>query len=140
MRRFRFSLDRVLEIRSSQERVAAAALAAANARLAASGDLVDGLMDDLRAVRQSLSEGSLAPGMAMPLEAGLRAGITKAVHERDQRREEVSRCQASWQEARRQKELLEKLRQSRLDDFVAAEQRQGQASLDEWAVHRHVRS
>jgi len=140
MSRFRFSLDRVLEIRSSQERVAAAALAAANARLAASGDLVEGLMDDLRSVRQSLSEGGLAPGMAMPLEAGLRVGIGNAVRERDRRREEVVRCQAAWQEARRQKELLEKLRRSRLDDFVAAEQRQGEASLDEWAVQRHVRA
>lgn len=140
MSRFRFSLDRVLEIRSSQERVAAAALAAANARLAASGDIVDGLMDDLRSVRQSLSEGGLAPGMAMPLEAGLRVGIGNAVLERDRTREEVVRCQAAWQEAQRQKELLGKLRRSRFDDFVAAEQRQGEASLDEWAVQRHVRA
>lgn len=140
MSRFRFSLDRVLEIRSSQERAAAAALASANARLSASGNVLDGLVDDLRSVRQSLSEGGLDPGMANPLETGLRVAIGRAVRERDLRQDEASRCRNEWQEARRQKELLEKLRQTRLDEFMLANQRIQDSSLDEWAVQRHVRT
>jgi flagellar export protein FliJ len=138
MSRFRFSLDRVLEIRTSQERAAAAALASANARLAASGSVLDGLVEDLRSVRQSVSEGGLDPGMANPLAVGLRVAIGKAVRDRDLSQDEASRCLTAWQEARRQKELLEKLRQTRLDEFVVASQRIQDASLDEWAVQRHV--
>jgi len=140
MSRFRFSLERVLEIRSSQERIAAAALAAANAKLAASGDILHGLMNDLRAVRQSLSEGGLPPAMAMQLEAGLRVGIGNAARESDRRREEVVRCEAAWREGQRKREFLEKLRRSRLDDFVAAEKRQVETCLDEWVVQRRVRA
>ncbi len=140
MSRFRFSLDRVLEIRSSQERAAAAAFATANSRLSASGERLDGLLDDLRSVRQSLSEGGLDPGMAVSLESGLRVAIVRTVREKDQRRGDADRCRTLWMEARRQKELLEKLRKTRLDEFVAVEQRVLDADLDEWAVQRHVRS
>lgn len=139
MSRFRFSLDRVLEIRASQERAAAAALASANARLAASGNALDGLLEDLRSVRQSLAEGGIDPGMANPLQSGIRMGITRAVKEQEQRRSEASQCRAAWQEARRRKDLLERLREARLGEFRAADQRAIDTSLDEWAVQRHVR-
>lgn len=139
MSRFRFSLDRVLEIRASQERAAAAALASANASVAASGSSLDGLLEDLRSVREALSDGNIDPAMANSLQSGLRIGIARAAQERERRLAEASRCRTAWQESRRQKELLEKLRETRLGEFRAAEQRSSDSSLDEWAVQRHVR-
>lgn len=136
MGRFRFSLERVLEVRASQEDAAAAALAAANGKLASCRRVLEGTLEDLRHLQVSSSDGALDPSLAHRIAAGLRQRIVGGRLEMESIHTEVSRAADQWREACRRKELLEKLRESRLRDHQRAEQRSQELALDEWAVQR----
>ena len=136
MGRFRFSLERVLEVRTSQEREAAAALAAANRRLLEAESAIDGILDEMRGVRQARSDGSMEPSLAAALERSLASGVRRVSLDLERLRTEDSRFQILWQQAQRSKELIEKLRSRRYEEHQRLERHQADAALDEWAVQR----
>lgn len=137
MSRFRFSLERVLEIRDSQEKSAAAALAAASGRLAEAESTVDRLLEGIQSTRQRRFDGAMDPALAGAMESSMATAARAAVRDRDLKRGEIERLRGEWQEARRLKDLVEKLRVRQFEEHRRAEQRKAETALDEWAVqHR----
>lgn len=136
MGRFRFSLERVLEVRASQESAAAARLALANAQLSSCRTDLEGTLGDLRALQEDASRGSVDPSLAHRIASGLRQRISSTRREAEGRQLEVSKAADSWREACRRKDLLEKLRKARHGEHQRVQQRLQELALDEWAVQR----
>jgi flagellar export protein FliJ len=136
MGRFQFSLERVLEIRTSQESAAAARLAAANAQLSSCRTNLEGTLGDLRALQEDASRGSVDPSLAHRIASGLRQRISSTRREAEVKQLEVSKAADSWRHACRQKDLLEKLREARHSEHQRVQQRIQELALDEWAVQR----
>ena len=137
MGRFRFTLDRVLQVRISQERAAATALAQANQELANLRNRLKASLEGSRRVLEQVTGGEMDSGLAWSLRSGLQLEVTRVHSAMEVQQAKVTECTAAWQQARRQLELLEKLRESRFREHQRSEQLNQERSLDEWVIQSH---
>lgn len=137
MGRFRFTLERVLQVRVSQERAAATALAQANQELANLRNRLEASLEGSRRVVEQVSEGVMDSSLAWSLKSGLQLEITRVHRAMEAQQTKVSECTTTWQQARRQLELLEKLREARFKEYQRSEQLNQERSLDEWVIQSH---
>lgn len=138
MPRFRFRLQKVLEYRGTiEERAKDAYLEARVARLACE--------QEIGALRDQRRRYLLEPVHGLEGFRSLEILLSKLDDDErhlltildDLQRDEESRRQ-DWLAAKRDLEVLEKLRQKALDDWTLTETRREQAELDEWSALRRA--
>lgn len=143
-RRFVFSLQTLLRVRTVREREAQRRLAARQAEIAQLDAADREAFAAIRAEQQSLLALQQGVTRALDLARGRAwiAQLQSQIAQRARMREELSMALAQIRqellEARKQTRMLEKLRERRFADYVAEHQRHGRQSDEEVArrVHR----
>jgi flagellar FliJ protein len=140
---FRFSLQPILKLRASLERLEQLRLLAIAALIARVCEEIAALEVESRDARQSLQE-RLAAGMAgaeIHYEAmceKLRADRKKALEAQLEGLEgRQERQRLAFQAARQKREILENLRQRRWEDYRREQARREQKAIDELFLLRH---
>ncbi len=140
MRRFRFSLQTLLELRESREREARRRVAAQNAAIAQL-DHLDRLTASEITRQQATLLAAQRSGSLEPLSlqrghawiAHLRKTIAQRSAQRDALKAELGALQAAWHAARRDARAVQKLRERRYSRHLKERQRHDQAVADDLA-------
>lgn len=139
MKRFRFRLDRVLQLRENAEDEAARAVAAARS------DAEAAAAEASAAERALLHAVAQASEMAQATTAGVlavmrfslenaRTRTRLAAEARLQAEQQLERALAAWQVARADRQALDKLKTQRHEAWVADANRAEQADIDDVAL------
>ena len=147
MKRFRFRLKRLQELRTLEEERAEAALRQARARVAGAEDVVHGLHNDVTEVFSGLTR-ALASGRVAPEEPArvtahaARIELALAVAQRDLElaRRLASEAAADLQKRRSERKALDELERRARETWHVDAVREENAFFDEVAVMRHAAS
>jgi flagellar export protein FliJ len=139
LKRFRFSLERILGFRERQESQARLLLSGVLARIAQEEDRIRKLEAEYRTRRRDLDERleSRAPGASLLQALAHLQGVETRIEEARQRLVELererSKSQEAYREARRARRVLERLRERRQDQHRRQTAREELARFDEIA-------
>ena len=139
-KRFRFSLQTLLEVRRLREREAERQVAAQNAEIARVDRLNEQTTEEIGQQQAMLLEaqqrGELDPQALQRGRAWI-AHLRRTIGQRQQQRaelvERLHELQTAWREARTQTRVIDKLRERRRTEHVRKEDRKEQAAADELA-------
>ena len=142
MRGFRFRLEKLRDLRTAEEQGKARALAKARDAVARLESVIDGVVD---------SEAGVLERIGTMLQGGPRAGAVQNMQvmlgqlrrqravaevERVKAQEELNAALLAYQDAFREREILDRLRARQMDSWNRDEQRREQAVLDEVGRHQ----
>ena len=133
MRRFRFSLERLLRLRSHEERAARRALARGVQEVARLDHRLAVLETDLRALAETDRPGNRLLPLAQALEQGFRAEWSRVRAARALAEGALQTLRADYQVRRSACDGLARLRLRRRTDWLAGVQKQEQGELEEAA-------
>ncbi|MBU0617182.1 MAG: flagellar FliJ family protein [Planctomycetes bacterium] len=143
-KRFRFSLETLLRVRDVREREARRKVGLKQAEIARLDQLNRQTADEIsvrqRGLRQQ-QQGALTPENLVRERAWI-AYLWRTIVERQTQRaglvSELRELQEAWRQARRQKRIIEKLRERRWQQYFKDRKRQEQAESDELARQLHA--
>ncbi|MFH1011594.1 MAG: flagellar export protein FliJ [bacterium] len=144
MKRFRFRLQKVLDVRRIRERQELEKLQQAIRRRKQEERRLDVLEKEVREILQIMRQKQQTPfeAWAYVADARYRRRVEEAKVIQIQRIEETARQEESKRQeftaARRQTRVLEKLREARHEDWKREASRQEDKMLDEVAAHAHA--
>jgi len=143
-KRFHFSLETLLRVRDVCEREATRKVGLKQAEIARLDQLNRQTADEIsvrqRALRQQ-QQGALTPENLVRERAWI-AYLWRTIVERQTQRaalvSELRELQEAWRQARKQKRIIEKLRERRWQQYFKDRKRQEQAESDELARQLHA--
>ena len=143
-KRFRFSLETLLRVRDVREREATRKVGLKQAEIARLDQLNRQTADEIsvrqRALRQQ-QQGALTPENLVRERAWI-AYLWRTIVERQTQRaalvSELRELQEAWRQARKQKRIIEKLRERRWQQYFKDRKRHEQAESDELARQLHA--
>ena len=136
MRRFRFTLERLLRLRNHEERASRRALAVAVLEVARLEHRLEVLERDLRALADADHAGGRMVALAQALEQGFRAEWTRTRSAREVAERTMQGKRAEYHGKRAARDGLARLRARRRADWLASAQQQEQGVIDEIARAR----
>lgn len=144
-KKFAFRLETLLRVRGLREREAKRNVAAKRAEIARLDALDRQTADEIQAEQETLLSGQSGARLEpLALQRGrawiahLRRTIALRAVQRQQLQAELAALLAAWREARKQQRIIEKLRERRWSEYVAARDKADQAADDEMAQQLHV--
>jgi flagellar FliJ protein len=142
-RRFRFQLEALLRVREVREREAKRKVGAKRAEIARIDDLNRQCAEEISRHQDRLRQGQLGTLDTAELArqrawiAYLRGTVVERQALRAAMIKELERLREELREARKQKRIIEKLRQRRWDEYIRNRKRSEQAEADELAQQLH---
>jgi flagellar export protein FliJ len=136
VRRFRFSLERLLRLRTHEERAARRALAQGVQEVARLDHRLAVLQSDLRSLAELDGTGTRLLPLARALEHGFRAEWSRVRAARAEAEQRLETVRAEYQARRAARDGLGRLRARRRADWLADVSKQEQGELDEVARAR----
>jgi len=137
MKGFRFRLEKLRDLRRMEEEGRARAVAQASDSVATAQKLIDGIieseaevLDRIRTIVTSGPRVGLVQNMQVVL-GQLRRQRAVAQAQRVKAEEELKTARLAFQEAYREREILDRLRERQMDSWNREEGRREQAVLDE---------
>lgn len=138
MARFRFRLQRVLEVRATREEAAKRELQQAQAAVIAAERERDALFDKKRRLlgteTRDLAERQTLETAVIHLDERVRHHQIAI----EQLRQEADRAMEHWRGAKIELEVMDKLREKAFEAYRLDETRREQAEMDEFAVLRRI--
>ncbi len=141
MRRFRFNLERLLELRGFHERKAEMALAEKAGRCA----LLDAELREVAAARSRTGREMFAPGRDVLDYRAAELYLLRLERDRDRLTEELAAAEleresarAEYVEKRRSRESIEKIKERRQAEYYRLAEREETKALDDLARRRTV--
>ncbi len=138
MRAFRFSLERLLRLRTQRARIARRELAVAMAEVGRIGTRLAALEGSLQACRGEISADVPITGLARAMESGLLYNLTRIRIELVKAEERAELSRATYRERQTDLMALQRLREHRYSTWRVETERESQAEMDEMGRVRHV--
>jgi flagellar FliJ protein len=141
MRRFRFNLEKLLEVRAFHERRAQLVLAEKAGRCA----LLNARLEEIAEERRRTGREMFAPGRLLPDYHAAELYLMRLDRDRDRTLNELAaaelereKARADYIEKRRGREAIEKLKERRQAEYYRLAEREETKTLDDMARRRHV--
>jgi flagellar FliJ protein len=139
MRRFRFKLEKLLEIRAFHERRAQLILAEKAGRCA----LLNARLEEIAESRRRTGREMFAPGRMLPDYRAAELYLLRLDRERDRTLNELAaaelereKARSDYVEKRRSREAIEKLKERRQEEYYRLAEREETKMLDDMARRR----
>ncbi len=137
MRKFRFSLERLLRLRAQTARIARRELAMARAEVGKIETRLAALEGSIQACRGEISADKPIAELARAMEAGMLYNRERIRKELVKAAERVELSRATYRERERDVTALKRLRERRHSAWRIETERESQAEMDEMGRLRH---